>query len=62
MIIVSLCANAFLLPVQAYVNRINQASAPDHDPNSRFDAWNWVAVVVGGPLLIFESIALLRLH
>ena len=41
-----------LLPVQALVNRINAVAAPDHDPNRRFSVWNWIAIVVGGALLI----------
>lgn len=41
----------FLLPVQQAVNSLNQAVAPAHDPNSRFIAWNWVAVVLGLSLL-----------
>lgn len=42
----------FLLPVQQAVNSLNQAVAPAHDPNARFGAWNWVAVAVGGPILL----------
>jgi hypothetical protein len=41
-----------LLPVQALANRVNAVAAPDHDPNRRFTVWNWVAIVVGGALLI----------
>jgi len=41
-----------LLPVQALANRVNAAAAPDHDPNRRFTAWNWVGVAVGGALLL----------
>jgi len=50
--LISLLAVAFLLPVQAYVNRINSASVPNHNRNARFSAWNWVAVIVGGGLLV----------
>lgn len=50
--LISLLAVVFLLPVQAYVNRINEASAPGHDPNARFSAWNWLTVGVGGCLLV----------
>jgi len=49
-------AVAFLLPVQAYVNRINAHDAPDHDPNARLSAWNWVAIVVGGFLFFLAII------
>jgi hypothetical protein len=47
---------AFLLPIQSYVNRINTAVLPGHDPNSRFSVWNWIAVIVGGLLLILAVI------
>jgi hypothetical protein len=42
----------FMLPIQAYANRINAAEAPGHEPNSRFSVWNWLGVVVGGLLLL----------
>jgi hypothetical protein len=45
-----------LLPVQAYVNRINAAALPGHDPNSRFGVWNWIATVVGGILFMLAII------
>jgi hypothetical protein len=38
----------FMLPVQAYANRVNEVVAPQHNLNSRFTPWNWVGVVVGG--------------
>ena len=47
---------AFLLPIQSYVNRINAAASPGHDPNSRFGVWNWITVIVGGLLLILAVI------
>jgi hypothetical protein len=40
-----------LLPVQAAINTINRAEAPDHDPNDRFTGWNWLWIVVGVLLL-----------
>ena len=40
-----------LLPVQGAINSINRQEAPDSDPNSRFSAWNWLAVVLGLPML-----------
>ena len=46
----------FLLPIQSYVNRINAAESPGHDPNSRFGVWNWIATVVGGFLFILAII------
>jgi hypothetical protein len=50
--LLGLFAPVALLPVQAASNAVNQAAAPRHDPNSRFSAWNWVGVAVGGPLLL----------
>jgi hypothetical protein len=41
-----------LVPVQASVNAVNQIASPDHDPNARFTAWNWVAVILGGPFFL----------
>jgi hypothetical protein len=41
-----------LLPVQAAANAVNMELAPTHVPNSRFTAWNWAGVVLGGPLLL----------
>jgi hypothetical protein len=46
----------FILPVQALANSINATAAPDHDPNARFTPWNWVAVVVGGAILVLGII------
>jgi hypothetical protein len=55
-LLISLLAVVFLLPIQSYVNRINAADSPEHDPNSRFSRWNWVAVVVGGICFILAVI------
>lgn len=46
----------FMLPVQAYVNRVNQHVAPDHDPNSRFTTSTWLTVVFGGAFLAMAII------
>jgi len=54
--LISLCAVFFLLPMQAYANRINAAVAPMADTNSRFSAWNWVVVVLGGIVLVLGII------
>jgi hypothetical protein len=43
-----------LLPVQKAINDINEEEVPGHDRNSRFSAWNWVAVVVGGLLALMS--------
>jgi hypothetical protein len=47
-----------LVPVQRHVNHINALVAPDHDGNTRFSAWNWLAVVGGG---IFIGLIMLGL-
>ena len=40
-----------LLPVQSAVEAINRAEAPEHDPNDRFTAWNWLWIVIGALLM-----------
>ena len=49
----------FLLPVQAFANRINRADAPRYKPNSRFSVWNWIAIVLGGSVIVLDVIALI---
>ena len=41
-----------LVPVQRAINSINLVVAPAHEPNSRFSAWNWVTVALGGPFFL----------
>jgi Double zinc ribbon len=54
--LISMLSFLFLLPVQSYVNRINSADSPNHDPNSRFGIWNWIGVCVGGVLFVLAVI------
>lgn len=49
----------FLLPVQAYANKINLQSNPVHNMNSRIEGWNWLAITLGGLLLIMAIIGTL---
>jgi hypothetical protein len=49
---ISMLSFLFLLPVQHYANRLNALAVPSHDRNSRFGVWNWVAVLVGGGLML----------
>lgn len=46
-----------LMPIQQMANWVNQSSTPNADRNDRFTAWNWVAIVIGGPLFIIGVIA-----
>ena len=46
----------FLVPVQEHINRINEQSAPGHNPNTRFTAWNIVAVIVGGSVFVLAVV------
>ena len=48
----------FLLPVQAYANRINAQEMPAHDRNARLTAWNWGGIVIGGCLFALDLIGL----
>jgi hypothetical protein len=41
-----------LLPVQVAMNAVNHHVAPSHDPNTRFSAWNWLTVALGGPFFL----------
>ena len=54
----SLLAVVFLLPVQSQVNRINETVAGLPHANSRLSAWNWVAVVLGGLVLVLAVLGL----
>ncbi len=58
--LVSLLSLFCLLPIQAHVNRVNEAVAPGHDPNGRFSAWNWFGIVVGSLIipLVFVGVFL----
>jgi hypothetical protein len=53
---ISMAAFVFLLPVQHYANRLNALETPTHDRNSRFMGWNWVALLVGGPLMLLTIV------
>lgn len=49
---VSMFAFVFFIPVQAHANRLNSQASPSHNQNSSISGWNWVAVVLGGILLL----------
>lgn len=48
---ISMAAPVFMLPMQAYANRINAQLAPAHDRNARFGWANIAWIVVGAILL-----------
>jgi len=54
--LVSEFAFLFMLPPVAAANRINAKVLPNHNPNGRFTAWNWVAIVLGGILVVLAVI------
>jgi hypothetical protein len=54
--LLAFAAIVFLVPVQSHVNEINAAVAPGHSPNHRFTKWNWLAVALGGPILILAIV------
>jgi hypothetical protein len=54
----SMLSFIFMLPMQAYANKINNESVPRHDRNARLTVWNWVGIVIGGCLLLLNFLAL----
>ena len=54
--LVTLFSFLFMLPVQAFANRVNTVAVPNHDRNARFSAWNWVAVALGTVFIILVII------
>jgi hypothetical protein len=50
--LVSMAAFLFLLPAQAYANRVNAAVAPEHDRNSKFTESTWITTVIGGAFFL----------
>jgi hypothetical protein len=44
-----------LVVIQRHANRMNAASAPAHDRNDQFSAWNWAVLVPGALLLLALS-------
>ena len=58
--LISLLAPLLLIPAQRHVNRINGLVAPDHDTNTRFSAWNLLAVAVGGISIALVVLGLAR--
>ena len=58
-LIVGYASVLFLLPVQTAIDAINRAEVPDHEPNDRFTAWNWLWMVIG---VLLTSAAFLGLE
>ena len=56
--LIGFLAPLLLVPVQRHVNHINELVAPGYDKNTRFSAWNWLAIAGGG---IFIALIMLGL-
>jgi hypothetical protein len=56
--LLGLLAPLLLIPVQRHVNHINSLVAPDHNKNTRFSAWNWLAVAIGVVLFVLIIVGL----
>lgn len=54
--LIGLVTPLLLVPVQRHVNHINALVAPHHDKNTRFSAWNWLALA--GGVILFGLIML----
>ncbi len=52
----SLGAPLFLMPVQSTMNTVNETMAADTPRNDRFSVLNWLAIVLGGGLLVLAFI------
>lgn len=48
-----------LFQVQEIVNELNCLAAPNHNPNSRFSAWNIATIAVGGSLTVLAIVGTL---
>jgi hypothetical protein len=55
--LISLLDVVFLLPVQAYANRLNTTANRSHHRNAQLTVWNWVGVTVGVLLLLSALLA-----
>ncbi|MEG4045185.1 hypothetical protein [Microcoleus sp. Pol17_C1] len=58
-LLVSFFSIIALLPVQENVNKLNCVAAPNHNPNSRFSAWNIATIAVGGSLTVLAIVGTL---
>ncbi|MEG4960202.1 MULTISPECIES: hypothetical protein [unclassified Microcoleus] len=58
-LLVSFFSVIVLLPVQEIVNELNSLVAPNHNPNSRFSAWNIAIIAVGGSLFVLAIVGIL---
>jgi hypothetical protein len=56
--LIGLLSPLLLVPAQRHANRINSVVAPNHDKNTRFGAWNWLAVVVGGIFIALVALGM----
>jgi hypothetical protein len=44
----------YLLPAVRLANNINKLGSSNHDANSSFSAWNWLAIVIGGACVVIN--------
>jgi hypothetical protein len=47
-----------LVAVQRRVNSLNGVSAPSHEPNAKFTAWNWAAIALGSVVLAGATVTM----
>jgi hypothetical protein len=52
--VISIFAWIYLLPAVRLANTISKLASSDHDENSLFSAWNWLAIVVGGACVVIN--------
>jgi hypothetical protein len=51
LILLGILGRVYLLPMQAWANRVNAAMTPRAGTNARLRGWNWVAVALGMPFV-----------
>jgi hypothetical protein len=56
--LVSYLSFALMLPANSVALKVNTHLVPDYENNSRFSAWNWVGLVLGGSLFVLAILGL----
>jgi hypothetical protein len=57
--LIGLASTIVVTLVQQHANRVNLAAAPSHEPNNRLTGLNWIAVVLGGSLLLLALVGVM---